>query len=98
KAYKPTDGSGKASSGMIRNGLEFLGVKFVPGLLSPSKQSKDNLKKRIDAIVKESVAAMNESDPEALRGSAFIPSLYKISNILKGWGNYYSFCNNEQTF
>lgn len=98
KAYKPSDNGGKASSGMVQNGLEFLGVKFVPGLLSPAKPSKDNLKKRINAIVKESVVAMNEADSEVLRGSAFIPSLYKISNILKGWGNYYSFCNNEQTF
>ena len=94
--YDPNINSGKAESGHIRDGFNFLGCKYYPGLLSPNSESRNRLLMHIDTVLRDSVTMMREPKELYFGKKSIIHTLVEVDNILRGWGNQYSFCNNKQ--
>ncbi len=93
KAYNPKNDHDKAESGKTTKMFSFLGCEIKPGLIRPNRKSQNRLLKNIDELFNESTALM--SDPHRLirQHRTVTETLNDVSNIMKGWGNQYSFCN-----
>lgn len=101
EAYNPYTGDDKAAVGRIRSGFEFLGIKYDPGYLSPSKATRKRLKAKVNKCLLDSLEGIQKglSDKRAdLRRFSYARTVYVISNIISGWGGQYVFCNNKQIF
>ena len=96
RAYDPNEDSGKADAGMVCNGFEFLGCDVRPGMITPNKKSRERLLKSVSTVLKTSAAAMNGPKKLVAERRTVIDTLSEVSNILQGWGNQYSYCNNGQ--
>jgi hypothetical protein len=94
--YDPDIDSDKAEKGHIKDGFNFLGCKYTPGLLSPNSESRRRLLMNIDTVLRDSVTMMREPKELYFGKKSIIHTLVEVDNILKGWGNQYSFCNNKQ--
>jgi RNA-directed DNA polymerase len=55
KIHTPDDGSGKASMGMIQNGVNFLGCEIRPGNCRPDSDSQKRLLAKIEQKVNEAI-------------------------------------------
>jgi retron-type reverse transcriptase len=95
EAYDP-DQKEKAKRGAIKDGFSFLGCETRPGIIRPSKESQERFLKKIDKIFKESQSQMKSPSLLVRRKNSLIESLVKVSEIARGWGNQYSFCNDSQ--
>lgn len=96
KAYSPSATSGKASSGSTSDGFDFLGCYVSPGLVQPSKGTRDKFKKRIASEMEASLRVMKASievgviSPKATYSGA----LQNLDRVILGWGKAFSFCSN----
>lgn len=93
--YDPFKDTDKAKLGKVDDGIEFLGCEILPDVIRPSKKSQKKLLKKIELVFKDSSNLM--SSPEKLSRSekSIIDTLKYVSNIVKGWGSQYSFCNDK---
>ena len=96
EAYDPSTDSDKASTGETKQGFEFLGCQIVPGLISPNRKARNRLLSSVKEIIRDSVNLM--SNPKKVRDKrcSLAETLSAVSNVVRGWGNQYSFCNNRQ--
>lgn len=97
--YHPADDSGKSMQGKICKGLEYLGCFINDDFVHPSLKKRKELKKKIKDLLTERSRQLGtiNSDSWSDKFSA-IKTMQDISNILKGWGNQYSFCNSTDLF
>lgn len=93
KAYNPLVNRDKADIGKTGRGFEFLGCDIHPGLIRPAKKSRNRLLTNIKSLFKESIKLMSNPITLAKKRKTFIETLDSASNIIRGWGNQYSFCN-----
>ena len=93
RAYDPDEDSGKAEAGMVRKEFEFLGCAVRPGMITPNKKSRRRLLANVGNVLDDSVASMNDPEKLVANGRTLIDSLGEVSNIVHGWGNQYSYCN-----
>jgi retron-type reverse transcriptase len=93
KANKPKGDESKAKSGLLRDGLDFLGCKVYPGLIYPNAKSCEKLFMDVRDRIEVSLAAMSAPGTIGRKKKSLADTLMGISNVLKGWGNGYSFCN-----
>lgn len=98
EVHDPDVNKGKADLGNIKNGFNFLGCIYTPGLLRPNSESCNRLLTHIDTVLKDSITMMREPKKLYDKRKSLIRTLIDVDNILMGWGNQYSFCNNEQVF
>jgi RNA-directed DNA polymerase len=94
--YDPHQDRVKAEMGHVSRGFDFLGCNIVPGFITPSLKSRKKLIERIESTLQKSMALMNKPDILYLQKIAVAQTIYDVDNILRGWGNQYSFCNNPQ--
>lgn len=92
--YDPQVNSEKAKMGQVCDGFEFLGCEYHPGLLSPSRKKRDGLLRSIKDVMNGSKAAMNDPYRSYREKKSLVHTLEYIDNVLSGWGNQYSYCNN----
>ena len=97
-AYDPQDESGKAEMGEIGRGFGYLGCHVIPGLISPDRKSRKRLISTIDQIFQRSINLMSDPNKLYFERATVTETLLNVSNVLRGWGNQYSFCNNRQIF
>jgi hypothetical protein len=96
EAYSPSATSDKASSGSTSEGFDFLGCYVSPGLVQPSKSTRDRFKKRIASDMEASLRVMKASieagviSPKATYSGA----LQNLDRVILGWGKAFSFCSN----
>lgn len=93
KAYDPLVNKDKAEIGKTGKGFEFLGCNIHPGLIRPAKKSRNKLLINIKSIFKESIQLISNPITLYKKRKTFIETLDSASNIIRGWGNQYSFCN-----
>jgi|HubBroStandDraft_5_1064220.scaffolds.fasta_scaffold15747_6 RNA-directed DNA polymerase len=93
-AYDPTASSDKAQLGLVREGINFLGCDFHPGLLGPAKKTRDRLLTSIKEVLDNSESFMDRPRTSAKFKRGLLDAFSQADNILEGWGNQYSFCNN----
>ena len=95
RAYDPEEDNAKAEAGMVDKGFEFLGCDVRPGMITPNKKSRRRLLASVSNVLDTSVASMNDPEKLVADGRTFIDSLSEVSNIVHGWGNQYSYCNDR---
>ena len=89
--------TGKAQAGPTAKGFEFLGCEVIPGLLRPSMKSRKRLLGKVEKVLRESVSDMKQPARVVRKRSTLVETLAKVSNIVKGWSNQYSYCNDRET-
>lgn len=94
--YDPQDRPDKAENGLTGERFHFLGCEIAPKYIRPSRESRTRLLERIQNIVINALAA--SGDPlESIRGrKTYVDSLHTIGNVIRGWGNTYSFCTDNR--
>lgn len=100
-AYDPFDSldQKKAESGRAADGFTFLGCEIRPNRVRPTAQKRidllDNIKRIFDesikAVAKPQFAIKSHHQVETLSGA-----LMAASNVVRGWGNTYSFCSDDR--
>ena len=97
-AYDPLKDNGKAEHGEVKRGIEFLGCEIRPGEIRPNRKSKKRLLKSIEDILTKSMKAMHQPKHLVNKKLTLIETLTAASNVIEGWGNQYSFCNDPVGF
>lgn len=96
-AYDPATTPEKAERGKSADGFTFLGCDIRPGLITPTKSSRQRLLLKIDQKINFSKMAMrNNKFLVPLGEKSFLETLSNIHNTTKAWGNQYQYCNNSQ--
>lgn len=89
---KPT----KAKSGHIDTGFDFLGVEIKGKNIRPNGDSRKRLLASIEAMMNETFNQSYEKRLESKqRDNTLINVLSHVNNKVLGWGNQYSFCNED---
>lgn len=92
-AYNPKNNKDKSEEGEISAMFSFLGCDIKPGLIRPNKKSQKRFLSTIDEIISRSIELMNTPEVLIKNHRTVTETLNEISNIAKGWGNQYSYCN-----
>jgi retron-type reverse transcriptase len=84
----------------LANGIEFLGIEIVPGLVRPAKKARSkfltSVRLSLDASI-SAIAAMKQG--KALDNKlALVATLKRVDGTIQGWGKHYWFCNDWQVF
>lgn len=91
----------KANHGTTIDGFEFLGCEITPTKIRPSKSNWKGLLTRIDISFAEALIAIRHVARSSLTieegsSASFSKALIDASNIVRGWGNTYQFCNDDR--
>ena len=97
-SYDPFTDKDKAEQGDVKQGFEFLGCEIRHGEIKPNRKSKKRLLKSIGDILTKSMQAMHQPKHLVNKKLTLIDTLTVVNNIVKGWGNQYSFCNDPRGF
>lgn len=92
-AYNPNDDNDKAERGDIKSGFTFLGCDIRPGMIRPNRKSQKRLLSNLDKVFSKSVELMGNPKFLVKKHRTVTETLNEVSNIMKGWGNQYSYCN-----
>jgi retron-type reverse transcriptase len=92
-AYDPKTDPSKAQEGPVKKGLTFLGCDIRPGMIRPNKGAYTRLLISIDTLFQSSMNAMHDPNLLRYKRQSLSETLYAANNIIRGWGNQYSFCN-----
>ena len=84
----------------LADGIEFLGIEIVPGLVRPAKKARSkfltSVRLSLDASI-SAIAAMKQG--KALDNKlALVATLKRVDGTIQGWGKHYWFCNDRQVF
>jgi len=80
------DTSGKTKITRYGDGFSFLGIKFDNGRVLPTEKVVDRFKEKISSL----------TDPT--QPSTILTSLFKLCNVVKGWGNAFKRYDTDQLF
>jgi hypothetical protein len=97
-AYSPFHNPEKAQSGEIKTGFEFLGCEILPGFIRPNKKSSKRLLDKVEEILTDSLRSMADPRRSISEKKSFVDTVMDVNNLIKGWGNQYSYCNDRQLF
>lgn len=96
EAYGLDDRS-KTECGATSKKFRFLGCEIAPGLIAPSRESRARMVKTVTDLFNNSIADMRKNPANlAINRTTLVDTLYHVNNIIKGWGNQYSFCTDRQ--
>ena len=98
KAYDPGNAGDKAVAGFTNQSFEFLGCELHPGIIRPGKKSKRRLLDKVDFIFSVSLESMSSPTTIARKRTSQTEALQSVNRLLRGWGNQYQYCNDEQGF
>jgi hypothetical protein len=86
----------KADHGPTSMGFQFLGCDVRRDRVRPAKKSKEKLLRDIKGIFYLALSAMRDPVSAAHAGATYAGALVDASNKIRGWGNTYSFCTDDQ--
>ncbi len=93
--YDPSQDDKKAEFGPTSRSYNFLGCIIGPGSVAPGRASVNKLKGTIHGLVNSSLNRMksnSEAGDQIPKEHTLIGTLGKMNDILKAWGNQYSYC------
>lgn len=97
--HEKFDDPTKAAKGEVKKGIDFLGVTIQEGSIYPSKIARGSIIKDIQEVFEVSKRKQFSPPTEKdTRDYTLVNTLKMAHNKLKGWGNQYSFCNNNTVF
>jgi len=91
--YDPKSDHDKAETGKTTSMFSFLGCDIRPGMIRPDKKSQSRLLNNVDELFKYGISLMHDPPQLVRNRCSTVETLSDVSNIVKGWGNQYSFCN-----
>ncbi|WP_438005064.1 reverse transcriptase domain-containing protein [Sorangium sp. So ce321] len=97
-AYNPWEDEDKGRRGYTNKPFEFLGCEIDGDRVRPSGEKLDDLFSKIVRLLSASKQTMKSPIVAYDRNLSFVPTLTRLSSILKGWGNSYSFCTDREVF
>jgi RNA-directed DNA polymerase len=97
-AYDPLRDMDKAEYGMTEAGFDFLGCSIRPGIIVPNKKSRRRVLSKVDEVFKEGIGFLELGGRPLEKRGTLVKVLDNVNNILKGWGNQYSFCNDRRIY
>jgi RNA-directed DNA polymerase len=89
EAYDLETHPDKASQGTVDKAFEFLGIEFKEKLIRPSSKSR----KKLIMSIRNTLGGVLNTDNQHEKTQTLVNALYYISNMIRGWGNQYKFCN-----
>ena len=91
--------AGKTQQGRVKDGFEFLGIHLSPGLIRPSKSSRDRLIESVKGAFDESAKGIlgAKKGKAILKSQSLLETLCRVGGIIQGWGKHYRFCNDQET-
>lgn len=95
-AYDPRVDKDKADAGEVRRGMEFLGCSIRPGMISPTRKSRQRIIAAVKLALDKSLLLMDDPGRLWEAGLGAVDSLADVSHMLQGWGNQYAFCNDRE--
>lgn len=101
KAYEPGDGTGKAHSGPVRDGIDFLGCRLNGSLIAPGAKARATLLERVAGLLAEgrgSIRKAAQGQAAALKGPREAQVIRQVDLAVNGWGQAFRFCNSQQVF
>jgi retron-type reverse transcriptase len=91
--------AGKTQQGRVKDGFKFLGIHLSPGLIRPSKSSRERLidlvKNAFDESAKGILGAKKGKTIQ--KSQSLLETLCRVGGIIQGWGKHYRFCNDQET-
>jgi RNA-directed DNA polymerase len=96
--HDPCVPGAKAEMGFVSKGFQFLGCEFMPGKIRPSRDARDKLIDALGLLFKGSIAVMTNPLKTQQEKQSYLETLYDPGNVIRGWGNQYSFCNADEEF
>ncbi|MFC1544447.1 hypothetical protein ACFL4Y_04250, partial [Gemmatimonadota bacterium] len=99
--YDPFQKDEKAEFGPTSQSYNFLGCIIGPGTIAPGRASVKKLKDTTKELVDSSLRTMRRQSKSGGRMSydrTLTGTLKKVNDILRSWGNQYSFCNLRDQF
>lgn len=101
EAYNPNnpEHASKAEHGPTSSSIAFLGCEITLKRVRPLRSKYQSLYERVDTIFDDCITAL--TNPESAAHSTdgrhtFSGAIAAASNVIRGWGNTYSFCNDDQ--
>jgi RNA-directed DNA polymerase len=100
-AYDPFNAadSAKAEHGETRAGFVFLGCEVSPGSVRPTAEKKRLLFEKVQSLFDQCLVSAIEPE-RAIRSrdqeETLSGAITKASNIVRAWGNTYSFCSDDR--
>ena len=96
-AYVDNDSSKKAKSGPITQKFEYLGLEICGQKIKPGEKTQKEIFSSIENVFQESLttnfAEVNNNSKEK---HSLLKTLKQVNDKLKGWGNQYYFCNDDE--
>jgi retron-type reverse transcriptase len=96
QVYDPSVSNGKAEIGGTENGFDFLGCTVRPGLISPSRKARQRILTKVDDILNDGIKQLSNISFLVRNRISLLQILVDVNNLLIGWGNQYSFCNDRK--
>jgi retron-type reverse transcriptase len=93
--YDPRTDSDKAEMGISRKGFEFLGCNIREDRIRPASKSQERLKLRVTEVLKNGLNALKNPKKAIEEGKTYRDTLYEVNNVIRGWGNSYAFCTDD---
>jgi retron-type reverse transcriptase len=94
--YDPVSETRKAEHGLCRDGFAFLGCDVHPGRIRPSAKSRKNLLFTLSGLFNESISIVGTPVEAIHKKKTYADTLLSAGNIVRGWGNTYSFCTDDR--
>ena len=94
--YDPRTDKDKAEQGYSKDGFEFLGCHIRPDRIRPADKEVKRLKEKVSEIISKSLLATSDPSKALKERKTYKDALVEISNTIRGWGNSYAFCTDDQ--
>lgn len=95
-AYDPWEKGAKAGKGWTERGFTFLGCEVRPDCIRPSSKARRRLVSKLEEVLVSSRRALLSGKRRDLQRRDVLTTLTTVDNVLRGWGNQYSFCNDSR--
>lgn len=94
-AYSPLTAPEKASRGPATKGVDFLGCTITPGLVQPSRKSRNKFRERIRSDLEVSIRMMKAGANGRVTNAlgTYSGALQNLDRVILGWGKAFSFCH-----
>lgn len=99
-AYDPLSSSDeerrKADHGSTEEEFKFLGCDIRRDRVRPSKSSRNKLIREVTHIFDSVIDELEQPKRSIITGNNYAEAIRLASNKIRGWGNTYSFCTDDQ--
>ncbi len=94
--YDPLENQDKAEYGKSRDGFDFLGCSVRWDRIRPSDKSKKRLITRVKELFSTTMKQSINPISAVSHHQTYVDTVRNVSNIVRGWGNTYSFCTDDR--